>query len=250
MFAPLLTEFRQASEAESEFLDGLASVFRDCEEQAACAVDPLIEIVLDSSQPLDDPNPNVRLGACRTLGYLGEVDVQSHRSRMLKAKDWRIAYSAALSLTQLGAEASRPALAQCRESHWYPRVQYAADFALRRLAGESETETDRKRLGAAVDVDNLESAFNGYDFQDDLLRPLDDLSELGIAGSHRDPGTRVDSTTARTEKGVEGDREQNGGFKSFQKTDPAIHRAIMPPSERWSPSGQWHGWGGGDFLRW
>jgi hypothetical protein len=97
---------------------------------------------------------------------------------MLKAEDWRIAYSAALSLTQLKAVASRPSLKFCRDHYWYPRVRYAADFALRRLAEVDATKADRDRLGPTVNAKNLESAFGTFDFHDGQLRPLDDLASI------------------------------------------------------------------------
>ncbi len=127
---------------------------------------------------LDDPDPNVRLAACRTLGYLGDLNAWPHLCRMLKAEDWRIAYSAALSLTQLKALASRPSLKFCRDHYWYPRVRYAADFALRRLAEVDATKADRDRLGPTVNAKNLESAFGTFDFHDGQLRPLDDLASI------------------------------------------------------------------------
>lgn len=274
--APLLSEFSAASAEETDFLDGLTSVLRDCGDRAASAVEPLTLIALDAAQPLfrrtaavrylgaiwpssrpafprllalaereggdfaetvsmaiegsrtpevadvlfdraiaearasddlsgfrclatmispkakhqadrlvtllDDPNPNVRLGACRTLGYLEKPVVWPHLRRMLKAQDWRIAHSAALSLAQLGAKAGRPSLEFCRDHHWYPRVRYAAGYALRRLDGEKASKLDFIRLGFDFGSDTPEAVFGGFDCGDGELRPLDNLPALpGLA---------------------------------------------------------------------
>ncbi|MCF7733232.1 MAG: HEAT repeat domain-containing protein [Akkermansiaceae bacterium] len=320
--APLLREFRMASSEETDFLDGLASVWRECGDRAASAVDPLTMIALDSAQPLfrrkaavrylgalgpssrsafprlrslaeresadfaeavslaiadsrtpeaadilidgaiaearasdevfrfrelatmigpkakhladrlvtllDDPNPNVRLGACRTLGYLDNPDVWPHLCRMLKAQDWRIAYSAALSLAQLGAKGGRPSLEFCRDHHWYPRVRYAAGYALRRLAGEKATELDRNRLGWDFNSDSPESCFGGFDGGDGELRPLDNLPAL--PGLARTADGKALETPYRFAHPA--DREyarfitENEGYSFLQTKHPDLYQAI------------------------
>jgi len=199
---------------------------------------------------LDDPDPNVRLAACRTLGYLGDLNAWPHLCRMLKAEDWRIAYSAALSLTQLKAVASRPSLKFCRDHYWYPRVRYAADFALRRLAEVDATKADQDRLGPTVNAKNLESAFGTFDFHDGQLRPLDDLASIpGLTlpakdaemkdslyfARQQDPeiakrddmqGT-PDLTLPREQELAQARQSVYAGIPSLQTNHPPLYQAIV-----------------------
>jgi HEAT repeat protein len=322
--APLLSEFSAASAEETDFLDGLASVLRDCGERAASAVEPLTLIALDATQPvfrrqaavrflgaigpssrpaiprlralaereagdfaegvslaiadsrtpeaadvlidraiaearasddlhefyslattigpkakhlaerlitlLDDPSPNVRLGACRTLGYLENPEVWPHLCRMLKAQDWRTAHSAALSLAQLGAKGGRPSLEFCRDHHWYPRVRYAAGYALRRLDGEKATKSDSIRLGFdfVSGSDTPEAVFGGFDSGDEELRPLDNLPDLpGLARTE-------DGKALKTpyEFSLPADQEharlliEVAGYSFLQAKHPDLYQAI------------------------
>ncbi len=208
---PLIREFRQATEAETEFMDALVPLFKDCGTRASEAVAPLLEISLDETQAafrrlaaikllgaigpssrttfpelqklakknqdvfgepvqdaiassrtpeaadillppvisatraeqnyyalgdfatelghaakhlapelakhLNDPDPYLRLGACRSLGHLGDPSVWPQLIEKLESQNWQIAYSAVLSLTQLGAVESQPALEKCRDHY-------------------------------------------------------------------------------------------------------------------------------------
>ena len=271
---PLIRKFRQAAESETEFMDALVPLFKDCGKRASQAVAPLLEISLDETQApfrrlaaikllgaigpssrttfpelqklaqknqdvfgepvqdaisssrtpeaadillepaisttrteqnyyalrdfatrlghaakhlapelakhLDDPDPHLRLGACRSLGYLGDPGVWPQLVEKLESQNWQVAYSAALSLTQLGAVESRPALEKCRAHFWFPRVKHAADYALRRLAGEVPTKLDFERLGSSFNT-SIEDSYNTFDFANRTLWPLNDLGEIPLA---------------------------------------------------------------------
>lgn len=69
---PLIAEFGNASEDESDFLSYLTFVFRDCGDKAAGAVQPLTDIAIDSSQPLFR-----RQAAIRYLGAIGPSSKKS-----------------------------------------------------------------------------------------------------------------------------------------------------------------------------
>ena len=176
---------------------------------------------------LDNRDANVRLGACRTLGYLGKIDVWPHLGRMLKAEDWRIAHSAALSLTQLGAEGGRPLLESCRENHWYPRVRHVADYALRRLAGGDATEIDSKRLGPATHGAKLEAAFDSYDWKDEFLKPLDDLSHLALPVRKEKPESILYFARPENEEYAKVLEAMEGGRRTLEISHSDIYRAIL-----------------------
>jgi hypothetical protein len=134
---------------------------------------------------LDDPDANVRAGASAALGYTGRLDLWPVLARALKDQDWRVAYSACLSLAQLKAKGALPSLRAAAESHWYPRVRFTATYAEHQIL---ETEVPLKVLahvghGAKQGLDGVQfGSFGGTDYG---LSPMDEASvaKLGVVSS-------------------------------------------------------------------
>lgn len=89
---------------------------------------------------LEDPDPNVRLGACRTLGHSKRVNLAQPIARRLKDTDWRVCHSACLSLVKLEGKDAIPELDALSRSHWYPRVKSTAKYAIHHLQGIEQDE--------------------------------------------------------------------------------------------------------------
>jgi HEAT repeat protein len=88
---------------------------------------------------LSDEDPDVRVSAARTLGYIGytaAVDLLVRETG--NAEDWKLAHAAVVSLGRLGANRALPALFWTAANHWYPPVRLAARKALAVLRGTSE----------------------------------------------------------------------------------------------------------------
>ncbi|MCW1885851.1 HEAT repeat domain-containing protein [Luteolibacter flavescens] len=108
---------------------------------------------------LDDPDPNVRLGACLTLGYMDRVDLWPQLTRCLKDQDWRVSFSACLGLSRWKAEGALDSLKELEKSHWYPRVRSAAEYAMMSIRNEKPNDGLVARVGPLID-DNLSSPRN------------------------------------------------------------------------------------------
>lgn len=314
--APLLAEFQDATEDEEEFMIGLVSIFRDCEERAALAVEPLLKIALDSSQPvfrrqaaiqylgaigpagqrtfsklralaekkpeffekvvreaiagsrtsdaadmmieeaiieareageiyrfrdmaievgkeashladrliglLDDENPNVKLGACRTLGFLGVTEAEPHLARMLEEQDWRVVFMAIQSLKQLESKKSRVALEKCHKNYWYPKVRRLAGMAL----GTNESGANKDGFDPFNLEPNPSASFFAYDDECEHLHPLDDLKDVELIENEFVPKT--DYFFALPE-----DKDLLNGFieghrpEFLEATHPKVYGAIV-----------------------
>ncbi|QJE94848.1 HEAT repeat domain-containing protein [Luteolibacter luteus] len=128
-------------------------------EEAAVIGDELAEL-------LDDPNANVRLGASRTLGFTGRLDLWPHLARALKDSDWRVAFSACVSLGQLKAKGADVSLENLGKQHWYPRVRHAASYARSLIQGKEPSQEDVRHVGGEASI------FFLYEQEDLSLLPL------------------------------------------------------------------------------
>ncbi len=86
---------------------------------------------------LSNADPDIRVGAARSLGFVGYEPAAEHLLFLLKDQDdWRLAYVAAESLGRLRARKAIPALKELALTHWYPPVAGAADFAIKVIEGK------------------------------------------------------------------------------------------------------------------
>jgi hypothetical protein len=146
------------SESAPELLrDAVASARREWEfsgfvrlailgERSAGVAEELAEL-------LGDPNPYVRVGACRTLGYTGRTDLWPKLTTAVKDQDWRVSFCACLGLARLKAEGALPSLEELAKSHWYPLVRDAADYSMTVIRGDTPGENQRERFGPLGDSD-------------------------------------------------------------------------------------------------
>jgi HEAT repeat protein len=80
--------------------------------------------------------PNVRVCAARTLGFIGASGSSSALVRCLAdADDWQLVYVAADSLGRLRARSAFDPLERTANSHWFPPVRDAARRALAAIGG-------------------------------------------------------------------------------------------------------------------
>jgi len=76
---------------------------------------------------LDDPRWAIRVAAANTLGDIGYAPAESALVKLLANEDdWKLVYSAVLSLGHLKARGSLDSLGRVRDSHWYPPVRSLA----------------------------------------------------------------------------------------------------------------------------
>lgn len=134
---------------------------------------------------LDDPDANVRAGACAALGYTGRLDLWPALARAARDQDWRVAYSACLSLARLKAKGALPSLRAAAKAHWYPRVRFTATYAEHQILGtEVPLEVPvHVGHGAKRGIDELQ--FGTFDGTDYSLSPMDEASvgKLGVVSS-------------------------------------------------------------------
>lgn len=132
---------------------------------------------------LDDPDPNIRVGACRALGYTDRVDLWPPLARALKDRDWRVAFCACLGLSHWKAKGALPSLEHLKQSHWYPRVRHAADYAMIVIQGKTPSEDQEEWLGPLIDDEPLSASdFSAVCFTNHKATPLaqEDVEKLGI----------------------------------------------------------------------
>jgi HEAT repeat protein len=87
---------------------------------------------------LSNPDPELRVGAARTLGYIAyKPAVELLLPLLQDPDDWRLAYVTAESLGRLHAQQAIPGLEKLASSHWYPPVVKAARFALDVIQGRN-----------------------------------------------------------------------------------------------------------------
>ena len=177
---------------------------------------------------LDDPDANVRAGACAALGYTGRLDLWPVLARALKDQDWRVAYSACLSLARLKAKGALPSLKVAAESHWYPRVRFTAKYAEHQILGTEVPSDipDHVAYGAERGLGDLQ--FGSFDGTDRRLSPMDEASveKLGVVSSLATvlPWSR---------------REWLGpDQKTFEELHPRLHTAIAEETKK-ARDGDW-----------
>ncbi len=131
---------------------------------------------------LDDPDANVRSGACAALGYTGRLDLWPVLARALKDQDWRVAYSACLSLARLQAKGALPSLRAAAESHWYPRVRFTAIYAQHQILGTEVPLEVPAHVGHGTGRGIEEIQFGSFEETDSGLSPMDEASveKLGV----------------------------------------------------------------------
>ena len=88
---------------------------------------------------LANSNPDLRVSAARTLGYIGySPAVDALVRETSNAQDWRLAGAAVESLGRLRSARAIPELAWTAANYWYPPVRHAARQALAVIRGTSE----------------------------------------------------------------------------------------------------------------
>lgn len=177
---------------------------------------------------LDDPDANVRTGACAALGYTGRLDLWPALARALKDQDWRVAYSACLSLAQLKAKGALPSLRAAAEAHWYPRVRFTAIYAECQILGTEVPLEVPAHVGHGAKGDLDEIQFGTFDSTDYGLSPMDEASvgKLGVVSSLATvlPWSR---------------REWMGpDQKTFEELHPGLYAAIADETEK-AKNGHW-----------
>lgn len=158
-------KFALAQEAALELLAGAVAqardkgelyAFRDLAELGEEAAPARVHLMA----LLGDPDPNVRLGACRTLGFTGRPELcWPALAHALKDPDWRVSFSACLSLAQLKDKEAIPALEKLAASHWYPRVRHAAALAVHRIKGTTPSDEQARFTAGNVAGNKSPEAF-------------------------------------------------------------------------------------------
>gem|GEM_PF-6762580 len=156
----LAKDFRRLPQIQAQIDNALVRI-------APRSIAPLLQELRQSSEK----ETSFLIGLVSVF-YTCGAKASSAVNPLLKDQNWQIACSAALSLTQLKAKASRPSLEHCHKHHWNPRVRYAAGFALRRIAGEKETKADSGHLGYVFNSKGLEFAYRPFNFLDEKTPPL------------------------------------------------------------------------------
>lgn len=196
--------------------DGELYLFRDLADlgkNAAAVGDQLADL-------LDDPDPGVRLGACRTLGYTTRLDLWPFLAKALKDSDWRVAFAACSSISQLKAKGADASLEALAKSHWYPRVRHAALCARYRIKGEVSPEEHSRHVSISGDDNDF---FFDFSESDILLAPMAE-AKLGLPELDK---------RERFPWGTEA--EKDAGEVSFMTLHPELHRAISasPDAKKW-----------------
>jgi HEAT repeat protein len=118
---------------------------------------PRVEKLLSSSEP------DVRVAAARTLGFIGyRTSTRSLVAALDDADDWRVVYTAADALGRLRAVEAREALQATASDHWYPPVRDAARTALRALDAKYRYVSSPNRTNFALDFFDYEHAGRAY----------------------------------------------------------------------------------------
>jgi HEAT repeat protein len=136
--ADALIGIRSAYSA-NEFVDRLANETDTFENRLTLRDLAEVGTVAASAGPtvvgrLESPEPDIRLAAARTLGFIGYGDAAAPLTALLDdPMDVRLNWAAAESLGRLRASSAREALLSTAEDHWYPPVRETANKAVRNI---------------------------------------------------------------------------------------------------------------------
>jgi HEAT repeat protein len=90
---------------------------------------PVVVSLLTSS------DREIRVGAARTLGFIGYSDATPLLPLLDDKDDWQLVYVTAESLGRMGVRAALPALDRVAVNHWYPPVRERARLAASVIRG-------------------------------------------------------------------------------------------------------------------
>jgi hypothetical protein len=86
---------------------------------------------------------DLRVGAARTLGYIGYREKNAELIKLLDgAEDWRLVLSAAEALGRMEVREALPALTKVSQYHWYPPVRSAAVAAMEGIRSHVHREAE------------------------------------------------------------------------------------------------------------
>lgn len=178
---------------------------------------------------LDDKDPNVRLGACRTLGYTNRLDLWPHLTRALKDRDWRVSFSACLGLARWQAKGSLPSLEWLAENHWYPRVRHTAKYAIQRIHGTTPTDEQELQIVSPIDSPDTIRSFFAFGFGGNMEGAS--LDEAAMAK------LRIERPSVKPIVwDVPGD--DSAELETFRTLYPELHSAICEADPK-GKTGQW-----------
>jgi len=104
-----------------------------------------------------DTDPDVRVAAARTLGFIGRPESIPALLKALESEDdVQLAYVVVESLGRLGAADAIPTLDRTAREHWYPPVRAAAAVASRAAAGQHSYEAKYHRDNFALEYFDFE----------------------------------------------------------------------------------------------
>jgi len=113
---------------------------------------------------------DIRLGAARTLGFIGYQDANNQLIEFLNdPRDVRLNYVAAESLGRLGAKDAFNALKDAAKNHWYPAVRNSAAIAVEKITNNTPYELK-------YHPDNF--GFEYFDFQHIKIESTPDQEEI------------------------------------------------------------------------
>jgi hypothetical protein len=189
---------------------------------------------------LGDPDPNVRLGACRALGFAARQDLVSRLKPALADMDWRVCHAACLSAIQLTARPAGsetpapnakeilPALEELSKNHWYPRVRNTARYAMERLQRvESPNELLLRDIGGYPrNGEAPEFQFKPFDFGSVRRTPLEAerVEKLSVTSGKPDRVVFWDIPP--------GSSREESKLVTFRNREPALYSAIREENKR------------------
>jgi len=114
---------------------------------------------------LGDKDWDLRLGAIRTLGYIGYEPAAEELTKQLScAEDWRAVLSAAGALARLHATQSIPELLRISNDHWYPPVRNIAAIAIDIIEHYGQLESSYPAENFALEFFDYENTGDKMEF--------------------------------------------------------------------------------------